>query len=108
MSVRGTITSRTIVSPNSITEWMKLRSSDSIAWSSWGRRPWRALGLGHARRSSGRTEQPITVSAIANKNRETHLIGQNFSIRRTTGGGKRGGVGVLHGVVLRIARRRRR
>ncbi len=35
MSMRGTITSRTIVSPNSITEWMKLRSSDSMASSSW-------------------------------------------------------------------------
>ena len=35
MSMRGTITSRTIVSPNSITEWMKLRSSEAIASSSW-------------------------------------------------------------------------
>ena len=35
MSMRGTMTSRTIVSPNSITEWMKLRSEDSIALSSW-------------------------------------------------------------------------
>ncbi len=29
--------------------------------------------------------QPITVSAIDNKRCETHLMGQNFNIRRTTG-----------------------
>ena len=35
MSGRGTITSRTTVSPNSMTEWMKARSVVSITSSSW-------------------------------------------------------------------------
>jgi len=29
--------------------------------------------------------QPITVSAIERRKFDTHLIGQNFNIRRTTG-----------------------
>ncbi len=103
MSMRGTITSRTMVSPNSMTEWMKLRSSDSIASSS-------CATSAMARTSDSVTRdvrpvgpnQPITVSAIESRKFEIHLIGQNFRIRRTTGAAvKRRRVGVLHRVVLR-------
>ena len=103
MSVRGTITSRTMVSPNSMTEWMKLRSSDSIASSS-------CATSAMARTSDSVTRdvrpvgpnQPMTVSAMESRKFETHLMGQNFRIRRTTGAAvKRRRVGVLHRVVLR-------
>ena len=103
MSMRGTITSRTMVSPNSMTEWMKLRSSDSIASSSWATSAMASTSDSVTRdvRPVG-PNQPITVSAIDNRKLRDPLdrpeLQDPAHDRR---GGQRRRVGVLHRVVLR-------
>ena len=103
MSMRGTITSRTMVSPNSMTEWMKLRSSDSIASSSWAT-------SAMARTSDSVTRdvrpvgpnQPITVSAIDKQEVRDPLDRPELQYpAHDRRGGQRRRVGVLHRVVLR-------
>ena len=86
MSIRGTMTSRTMVSPNSITDRMKLRSSEAMASSS-------CATSAMARTSDSVIrwvwpvvpKSPITTWAMESSNVETHLMGQNFSSAPTTG-----------------------
>ena len=53
MSVRGTITSRTIVSPSSKTEWIMARAPGSITW-----------------RCSSRSTRPRSSSSVPNASRD--------------------------------------
>ena len=105
MSGRGTMTSRTTVSPKSMIEWMKARSvvlDDVLGVGHVGHR--QQLGLGHVRPASSSSPGRRPMSRLA---RPMRTAGDGPDRREPDDGGdergaeQRGPLGVVHGPVLR-------
>ena len=106
MSGRGVITSRATVSPKSMMEWMKLRSSFSITFSSWATS---AMALSSESVmnewvSSWPPSSPAPMMRLASplRSRESHRMGGNRISVLTNGAlSSAARSGLMHGPVLR-------
>ena len=93
MSMRGTITSRTMVSPNSMTERMKLRSSEAMAASSWATSAIASTSDSVTRWAwPGLPNRPITPWAIESRSAEIQRMGQSRRMLPTIGAAVRAAV----------------